>query len=820
MLDALAETVRRVGARLLAEKREDAGRGEWRGTQLKAAIDVIAQREMMQALAEFAPGLPVISEEDAATHLAVRPDRYLIVDPVDGTASYAGGFDGYVTQVALIEGGRPTEAAIYAPALDLLYLAARGRGASCNGKPIHAAHNGARLTLIDNTPKPHSIAARLALELKATGYVESGSIALKICRVADGTADLFVKDVTVRDWDVAPGELVLAEAGGALSLPDGAPFEYDGAFDKPGLIAARDGVLAARARERRLVLSRVPDDFEAERDIPIGPSCFADAEGATPGWTEIPFIDPFASPDELAAAAADSLALFEALLPDVAADFNRRHGRGYSAGYWRLVTLSWLYRLIETTWARWRLIERIAASHAGERIAVTILGGAPDWRFRDYADFVFRGPMGDEYDTWLSSRVIEALQPAGWRITQKAFSPKLDRGRPIVAATGSVSSARRMLNAFWPRPRFDSVPDVDRATRLAFSAMLSIAPARPRVAPDFPAERSAHPFPESFVALIRGLMKVTMPESLGCDFVRHESESLASRYRPGRLYVGPINWTVERDVFMAAQAEEQREKVVSLQYGCNYGTALAFDFTAVLQYRRHAFLTWGWTQHRDYPGNFLPLPSPLLSRDRDNHRESEACAILVSTYCHTRFVRAVSLPQPAAYLRYRESKRDFIQGLDDAPRAGLAYRPYPHGSGNLEDITFVRRLLPDIREVSGALMPHLTRCRLMVIDHPGTTLYAALAANVPTVAYWEFDAWPLAPDVEADFRPLMQAGIVHRDPHDAAGHINEHWDDVGTWWRAASVQTARRQFCAKYARTSRSWRIDWARALWRLSANG
>ncbi len=71
---------------------------------------------------------------------------------------------------------------------------------------------------------------------------------LKMCLVADGTADLFVKDVVVRDWDVAPALAVLRSVGALLTQANGSPFLLAGAYDKPGgLLVARDRALWERA---------------------------------------------------------------------------------------------------------------------------------------------------------------------------------------------------------------------------------------------------------------------------------------------------------------------------------------------------------------------------------------------------------------------------------------------------------------------------------------------------------------------------------------------------------------------------------------------
>lgn len=212
---------------------------------LKTEADAIMHRFLCDALQTLAPAIPVISEEDS-WHPENRPDTYFLIDPIDGTASFVQGFDGFVTQVACLVKGEPFLAVLAAPALGLLYAAGAGNGASCNGRMLGVNTDPRRLVLTDNYPEPRGTARRMMSELGATGYLESGSIALKICRVADGSADLFFKDVIVRDWDVAPADLVLSEAGGKLCLPDGSRFVYGGDFVKPGLVSARDNALASR----------------------------------------------------------------------------------------------------------------------------------------------------------------------------------------------------------------------------------------------------------------------------------------------------------------------------------------------------------------------------------------------------------------------------------------------------------------------------------------------------------------------------------------------------------------------------------------------
>jgi len=228
MIEELAEIVCDIGILLL--KWRDAGicEGRWEGTQFKARADRMAHRALSEGLKKITPAIPIVSEEDEVSAQGKRPDCYWLIDPIDGTASFVGGFPGFVTQAALMKGGSPSVAAIYAPVFDSLYLAGRGEGATLNGRLLHLSPDRKPALLIDNYPEPRGAARAVYEEMNLSGYIECGSISLKVCRIADGTADVFFKDVIVRDWDVAAPQLVLEEAGGMMRDCHGRKIRFDG----------------------------------------------------------------------------------------------------------------------------------------------------------------------------------------------------------------------------------------------------------------------------------------------------------------------------------------------------------------------------------------------------------------------------------------------------------------------------------------------------------------------------------------------------------------------------------------------------------------
>ena len=161
-------------------------------------------------------------------------------------------------QAAYIENNTPIFGVIYSPFFHKTWTAFLGDGAYLNGKLLPSLNNSNRLIFADNTSSPNGITKSLMSILPSTGYFESGSLGLKSVLVADGTVDLFVKDVSVRDWDLAPAWVILQEVGGCLMQITGDLFNFKGSYEKEkGFIVARDKVLMNSALDALKKINKV-----------------------------------------------------------------------------------------------------------------------------------------------------------------------------------------------------------------------------------------------------------------------------------------------------------------------------------------------------------------------------------------------------------------------------------------------------------------------------------------------------------------------------------------------------------------------------------
>lgn len=162
-----------------------------------------------------------------------RAEYRWIVDPLDGTTNYVHGVPHYCVSLALERNGRLLVGAVYDPVHDECFTAAEGRGAWLDGRPIHASAISTLSEALATAGFPYDVRADspdLLLFLKMLPHCQAvrrmGSAALNLCYLAAGRFDVFWSYST-KIWDVAAGVLIVREAGGVVSSPDGGEFSLE-----------------------------------------------------------------------------------------------------------------------------------------------------------------------------------------------------------------------------------------------------------------------------------------------------------------------------------------------------------------------------------------------------------------------------------------------------------------------------------------------------------------------------------------------------------------------------------------------------------------
>jgi len=211
------------------EPQPDLGTGAG-GDQMKL-VDLAAEKAIVETLLHNGVSFTLVSEESGIREYGDTPKEcYVTIDPVDGTTNLVRGLPFYCSSIAISH--KPLLSDVYAAMVtDLFhgntYTATRDKGAYRDGKRIITS-TGIFLTeavigLDLNTYKVKDIVPQLSDLIQATKHIRHfGANALELCYVAEGLIDAFV-DIRgkLRTTDVAAGFLILKEAGGIVSTPEG-----------------------------------------------------------------------------------------------------------------------------------------------------------------------------------------------------------------------------------------------------------------------------------------------------------------------------------------------------------------------------------------------------------------------------------------------------------------------------------------------------------------------------------------------------------------------------------------------------------------------
>ncbi|MET0282024.1 MAG: 3'(2'),5'-bisphosphate nucleotidase CysQ [Steroidobacteraceae bacterium] len=204
--------------------------------------DLRAHRLIIAELARLTPDLPVLSEESASETVweeRATWARYWLVDPLDGTKEFVARNGEFTVNIALVDTHRPVLGVVHIPVSDTTYSGIPGRGAwrEANERPAFpiTVRRHARPPLRILGSRSHG-SPRLAAALQALGPHElrSAGSSIKLCLVADGSADLYPRLGPTSEWDIAAGQAVVEGAGGqVVDLRDGAALRYN---TSPGLL--------------------------------------------------------------------------------------------------------------------------------------------------------------------------------------------------------------------------------------------------------------------------------------------------------------------------------------------------------------------------------------------------------------------------------------------------------------------------------------------------------------------------------------------------------------------------------------------------------
>ncbi|MBN2782176.1 MAG: 3'(2'),5'-bisphosphate nucleotidase CysQ [Campylobacterales bacterium] len=180
--------------------------------------DLKANELICSTLKKLYPAIPIMSEENKEVEYGIRKgwDYYWCIDPIDGTKEFVKKNDEFTINIALMKKDTPVLGVVYAPAIGKIYSAKKGCGAYLNFQKLPLKLEKKHFTVVAS--KSHlsdeTKAFIEALKQKHPNLeANSRGSSLKLCMVAEGSADIYPRVSPTMEWDTAAADAIVREAG-------------------------------------------------------------------------------------------------------------------------------------------------------------------------------------------------------------------------------------------------------------------------------------------------------------------------------------------------------------------------------------------------------------------------------------------------------------------------------------------------------------------------------------------------------------------------------------------------------------------------------
>ena len=229
IINIFEKTARKAGKVLIRDF------GEIENLQIKSKsigdfvtnADLKVEKILIETLQYYYPKVTYISEERGKID---GNDEIIIIDPIDGTTNFIHGIPIVGIVISKVLNSEISDGVIYNPITNDFFWASKGRGAWCNNKRLRVSKRQFLADSIVGTGIPHAskIYDKYLDEIdqiskNCSGLRRLGSAAIDLAYVASGKLDAFWER-GLNLWDVSSGVLLVKEAGGKVTEPNGNPW--------------------------------------------------------------------------------------------------------------------------------------------------------------------------------------------------------------------------------------------------------------------------------------------------------------------------------------------------------------------------------------------------------------------------------------------------------------------------------------------------------------------------------------------------------------------------------------------------------------------
>jgi len=477
--------------------------------------------------------------------------------------------------------------------------------------------------------------------------------------------------------------------------------------------------------------------------------------------------------------------VFQQVLDQVALNLNEIHSVNYSTRYWNIFAGPWLQQFVDMVMFRMFDIERET------NIPTTDLEYSPANSLKQFHQY-------SKLTSFIERLHFETL-----------FHLQSNKNSSNIKITATVNPQKTSLHNNLSRS-FVTATYLPRKVEAILQLQLGRLPRRikiqnlpaPTVDPNLRNLLSKTDITKS----IRAQTIISLlPKYMPCIYVEHYTDLIRTQKPWNSKRYPRVIFTANRhlydDVFnyWTAHAAESGSQIVLAQHGGQFGISEFPSFSERHELKiSDRYITWGWkSSEQCYPGIALTVNHAKKIKSQNSGN------LLVVTDELWKYPRSIftDLSDNSGYLEHLANTISFLRPEIHSDVLLRIHHAEAQSGAPQRDWWF--KNLPGITHDKANLSfkQMLSKSRLVLIAHNGTSIPEAIALNAPTIITWSDSYMKVRKSAEAVFDALEAAGIFHRTPESAASFINLIWNDVDGWWNSHATIEARKQFTDQYAHT-------------------
>ena len=505
--------------------------------------------------------------------------------------------------------------------------------------------------------------------------------------------------------------------------------------------------------------------------------------------------------------------IFEKLLPKYSKALNNLHNVNHSLAFWTIIIGPWLLFFIAVLIDRWSSISNAIEDRSFDYVALSIVTKEkiPPTDMQDY----YQKSSEDKWNNYIFSEIIKnwtslkhkelplineknigdsntfrsRVKKLVYKLLNKLSVFSLDNKIIFIESYMSISnqwSLEKLLNQ--KRSSFYFYIDSNENHKVIDRSNLTI---------DYQPQNKLEDF-------IMSMIPAQMPKSYieNFDYLLLNAKNKKWPHSPKIIFTSNAHFANDQFKFWSAMHHENGTQLIVGQHGGGIGSMKAMLFEYLDKKISNKYITWGWEDVNF--SNIVQLPALKLLETKQHKPKKGLLHVMDDNSRYSRTMQ--STPLSSLHLNYLKDQYLFSNLVNHDLIKNYTVRNCPNNYSweNIENwntnVTF---------DLNKHFLKSVYDHKLIVISNNSTTLLQVLAANIPTVIFWDPKFNEVRDVAQSDFDSLRNVGILYDSSELAANQVNSVWKNISAWWEADELQLARIKFCNRYARTSKNSLIEW-----------